>query len=170
LGISSEEELFLKSLFSYKISMNLLYKASKDGFDCKFFHQLCDNKGPTIVIVYTNFGKVIGGYTPLNWETSKNEHTYVQDDGETSFLFSYTLLRKFPLQRNGKSYAICNGTNYGPRFGGGHDLEIVSNCNVIYNCYYRFGYSYETEGITKAQFYGNEKFLVTDYLVYQVIQ
>jgi len=167
LGISFELELFLKSLFPYKISMHLLYKASNDGFDCRIFHQLCDNKGPTIVIVYTDCGKVIGGYTPLNWQTSIGEYSYVPDDTGTSFLFSFTLLKKFTLLET--STAICNSPKHGPKFGGGHDLEIVSNCNFNYNYYDGFGYSYNPEGITKTQFYGNEKFfLVKDYLVYQL--
>ena len=31
-------------------SVNLLYRASRDGFEATKFHELCDNKGPTIMI------------------------------------------------------------------------------------------------------------------------
>jgi len=168
LRISVEEELFLKSLFSCKL--NLIFKASRDGFHCNRFHELCDHKGPTIVIVYTEFGYVIGGYTPLNWESTQSDYSYVQDVGGTSFLFSITLKRKFPLKLTNKLHAICNSSNHGPKFGGGHDLEIVSDCNIIFNYYYNFGDTYDTGGVTSIQFFGANYFKVTDYLVYQAIQ
>jgi len=172
LRLSVEEELFLNSLFSnYKL--NLLYKASKDGFHCNKFHELCDRKGPTVVIAYTSsigIGKIIGGYTPLNWEKSDHDFNYVNDDRATSFLFSITLQRKFPLKDTCLSLAICNSSNHGPKFGGGHDLEIVSDCNINYNNYYNFGHTYDAGGVSSVQFFGANSYQVTDYLVYQAIQ
>lgn len=35
------------------------YKASRDGFDCKKFHELCDGKGPTITVCHTTEGNFI---------------------------------------------------------------------------------------------------------------
>jgi hypothetical protein len=41
---------------------NLLYKGSRDGFNAKDFHRLCDNKGPTITVIRTAQGKLFGFY------------------------------------------------------------------------------------------------------------
>ena len=46
----------------------LLYRKSKDGDNYETFHRLCDNKGPTLVLIQSNEGFIIGGYTPLNWD------------------------------------------------------------------------------------------------------
>ncbi|ETO03688.1 hypothetical protein RFI_33714, partial [Reticulomyxa filosa] len=43
------------------IRINLLYRASRDGFDCKMFHLLCDNKGPTLCIIRSEENHVFGG-------------------------------------------------------------------------------------------------------------
>src|SRR4051794_11662173 len=51
-------------------SINLLYRASIDGFEAAKFHELCDNKGPTIMISkLKGNGRLIGGYNPLSWKS-----------------------------------------------------------------------------------------------------
>jgi hypothetical protein len=55
-------------------SFKLLYRASKDGFEAAKFHELCDNKGSTIIISkLEENGRLIGGYKPLSWQTY-NDH------------------------------------------------------------------------------------------------
>ena len=34
-----------------KIKSELLYRMSRDGIETKTFHNLCDNKGPTIILI-----------------------------------------------------------------------------------------------------------------------
>ncbi len=47
--------------------MNLIYRASRDGFKGNDFHDRCDNKGPTLCLIKSEFNKTFGGYTNLNW-------------------------------------------------------------------------------------------------------
>lgn len=50
-----------------KKKSKLLYRKSKDGaYDT--FHKLCDNQGPTITLIKSTEGFIIGGYTPLDWD------------------------------------------------------------------------------------------------------
>lgn len=44
----------------------LLYRASRDGQQATNFHQTCDNKSSTIVIIKSNNGSVLGGYNAIN--------------------------------------------------------------------------------------------------------
>lgn len=60
----------------------LLYKISRDGETPQTFHNLCDNKGPTVTIFYNTDNNVYGGYTSLCWDSS---NTWYKD--ESSFLF-----------------------------------------------------------------------------------
>src|ERR1700751_4923294 len=65
---------------------NLLYRASRDGNTTKAFHEKCDNKGSTIVVVkIPNSEQIVGGYNPLFWDTSNNRNSTNE-----SFLFSFT--------------------------------------------------------------------------------
>ncbi|GBC43116.2 BTB/POZ protein [Rhizophagus irregularis DAOM 181602=DAOM 197198] len=70
----------------------LLYRASRDGFEAAKFHELCDNKGSTIMISkLKENGRLIGGYNPLSWQRYS---TIVQNNGTwqstlDSFLFSF---------------------------------------------------------------------------------
>jgi BTB/POZ domain-containing protein KCTD9 len=50
-----------------ELKLNLLYKATKDGFRAINFHSRCDNKGPTISVIKSEQGKTFGGFTNLNW-------------------------------------------------------------------------------------------------------
>nr|XP_034306894.1 interferon-induced protein 44-like isoform X4 [Crassostrea gigas] len=45
----------------------LLYKISRDGGSTEMFHELCDNKGPTVTIFYNTDKNVYGGYVSDSW-------------------------------------------------------------------------------------------------------
>ena len=80
-------------------------------------------------------------------------------------------MQKFKLKTT--AYSICSSKGSGPKFGGGHDLDIVGNCNTTENYYHNINHSYDftTETCTKEDFLGSTtgKFLVTDYEVYRVV-
>ena len=130
--IKNEEDK--KLIFSWinpnteKIKTNLIYSARLDGDDAQTFHKLCDNMGPTLVIIKSNNGKIFGGFTRENW--AGNGYKYDKD----AFLFSLEKRLKANSSNNNNSI-YCNIT-YGPTFGGGHDLYICSGClkkNASYN-------------------------------------
>lgn len=54
----------------------LLYRASENNFSASKFHQICDGKGDTMIVAKTEFGKIIGAFSPLRWNSTSN---YVQD-------------------------------------------------------------------------------------------
>ena len=118
------------------------------------------------MIAVTNYDMVIGGYTPLAWEHT-DEHMYVRDESEKSFLFNIN--RKEKLKIINIDHAICLSPDSGPIFGGGSDLEIVDNCNVEYNKFFRIGHSYDYED-TPENFFGSKKYLIKDYEVYELIE
>ncbi|PKY22541.1 hypothetical protein RhiirB3_436540 [Rhizophagus irregularis] len=95
----------------------LLYRASRDGNTNTAFHEKCDNKGATIVIVkIKNSEQIVGGYNPLNWDSS-GEYKLTYD----SFLFSFTDRNNFHSAKVGYSYGDvrpigCHGS-HGPIFG-----------------------------------------------------
>jgi hypothetical protein len=146
-------------------TLKLLFSAKMHGYTAKEFHKRCDGIAPNLVIARNSFGKIVGAYSILPWQSSPNEYQYTADPSKKCFLFSITLDKKYNLVSS--EYAICNSMNHGPKYGGGHDFEIVNNCNTTQNQYYNVGYSYEKE--TYERFYGGMKFFIEDYEVYHVL-
>ena len=54
-------ELMLLCEFSIYPRLNLIYRASRDGFEGSQFHAKCDNKQNTLVIIKSENGNVFGG-------------------------------------------------------------------------------------------------------------
>jgi hypothetical protein len=50
-------------------TVQILYRASDNLFDIERFHNICDNIPHTLTICETEFGKIVGGYTPIPWQT-----------------------------------------------------------------------------------------------------
>ena len=53
-----------------RIEWSLLFRATRDGFNRSIFHQLCNNKGPTITVARVKNGPLVGGYTKVSWSSS----------------------------------------------------------------------------------------------------
>ena len=45
----------------------LLYRASEHEYRAKSFHEYCDDKGPSLVIIKSSGGWIFGGYTTESW-------------------------------------------------------------------------------------------------------
>jgi hypothetical protein len=104
----------INSFFSDKfLSSELLYRASENGFSVSKFHEKCNGHKNTLTLVYTEFDKIIGGYTPLPWITGTGE--WYEDEEGKSFLFNLTSGEKYPLINKDK--AIWCSRTYGPSFG-----------------------------------------------------
>ena len=46
----------------------LLYRASEHGYSAKSFHEYCDEKGPTLIVIKSTGGWIFGGYTTQSWK------------------------------------------------------------------------------------------------------
>jgi len=139
------------------MSSNFLFLLKFDGFLAKTFHQLCDQKGETLVVIKSDAGWLFGGYTPLSWDSFAN---YVEDKSRLTFLFTLTnphgiVPTKYILKDDRIKYAIYCQTNYGPTFGGGHDLYISDNANISVNNYTKLNHTFkDTTGKGNTTFTG----------------
>ena len=91
-----------------KIKAELLYRYSRDGDQISKFHQLCDNKGPTLTLFYTNDENKGGIYTPLSWDTNTSGF---KNDIE-SFMFNLNKNQKYKKLK--KENSIWCGNDFGP--------------------------------------------------------
>jgi len=147
-----------------KFYFKRIFKAKEMGFDCESFHFRCQGKSPTIVILKNNHGKIIGGFTQIPWKIPQNLD-FLDDPTKSSFLFSINLNKRYNLKDN--MIAVCHSANSGPMFGL-NDLEIVENANKKFNNFSNIGTSYQFDDKLE-DFYGDVKYLVEDYEVYELI-
>ena len=143
-----------------------LFIASKDGDTAAKFHSACDGKGPTIVIVETTTGNVFGGYTDLSWSSA---NAYAKST--KTFLFRLRpTTKRYDYKSGREGYAIYRGKNYGPTFGGGHDIYIVSSALSSTSSYTNGGHSYTFPSYPNYQLNdGVKNFKVKDYVVVKAI-
>ena len=50
--------------------VQLLYRASRDGFTGTAFHEKCDNRANTITNIKNNLNYVFGGFASSAWNSS----------------------------------------------------------------------------------------------------
>jgi len=137
----------------HKKGWKMIFRATKDGFSASSFRSKCSQKGPTIVVIKSSNGNIFGGYNANPWNTS-GSYTISMEN----FLFSFKRAgdkKKKPVQcksnSSNNSYSAYDGSNYGPTFGGGHDLYLCDNCNSTASSYSNLGYTYLCDGVTYGQ-------------------
>jgi len=121
-----ENELIEKINEWIKIKkMELIYRGTRDGTSNNDFHNKCDNKGESIILIKNDKDNIFGGYTSYPWGKDNNFHS-----APDSFLFTLTNIyninpTKFPSKNDQKE--VYHYSNHGPAFGGGMDLGIYND-------------------------------------------
>ena len=166
--LSFKQDLDLFTLLTEELNdrisskhLNLLYRASEHNFTSKSFHDKCDNHGPTITIIESNYGNIFGAYVKLKWPSedepchwSGNNHHYSND------MFIFLVKSNKPLQKcpiifkkthyHSQAPFINHEANRGFVIGacGIHNISIGNKCNEevterYRKCYtYKVGYDY----------------------------
>ena len=98
------------------IKYELLYRLSENGESFSKFHELCDNKGPLLVLFHVQDGNKIGLYTPLILDQNKKGW---QNDMET-FLFNLNQNKKYKKIENSCSLYYDNNFGVFTAYFGNH--------------------------------------------------
>ncbi|XP_045177309.2 interferon-induced protein 44-like [Mercenaria mercenaria] len=140
---------------------SLLYSFTRDGANATVFHQKCNNRGPTVTVIYNTKGSVYGGYIEKSW-VADTSGSYNRDDKAFLFRLMYdgnVSLNKFPVKNPDKAF-YCYDT-YGPIFGSGHDLYIFNGSINAEGTQYTlngstsFGSDFDMSGVSTDQITGN---------------
>ncbi|KAJ6252098.1 hypothetical protein M0813_14540 [Anaeramoeba flamelloides] len=126
------------------------FNSRTDGWDHQTFHEKCDNKGKSIVLIKLNNKSLFGGFAAIDWDSYGGVK---QSEGNKSFLFSLISLdpnlkepKKMPVYKNKFNEIYCSSNN-GPIFGwGGPDLRLGdynNNQNMKQYTYSNLGYTYK---------------------------
>ena len=160
---------FIKKIYEWSgcNNMKLLYRGTRDGMEGKYFHNKCNNQGPTISLFKNEKGYIFGGYASTDWTSYGNYKSALE-----SFIFTLTNIHgteptKFP--NSNTSYSIDDCSNYGPTFGDGHDIHTNKE-----GSYSNFPHSYQDIlGKGKSIFTGdlnnsNTKFNLKEIEVFKI--
>ena len=109
------------------IKANLLYRLSRDGESFKTFHEKCNNKSPTLIIIESINGQKFGGYTTCTWDGKWTN----KFDGQT-FLFGLNKNIKFKKKYLNDNKDIYVYQDCGPWFGR-NDLYFEKNMKICYS-------------------------------------
>lgn len=146
---------------------DLIYRYSRDGSSNSAFHANCVNKGPTILLIETIEGGVLGGYTNSSWM----QPDYYATNAKADKAFIFTLKGfdlDFPLKMKLKDpddeNAIRSRYNFGPIFGRVHgrgtDLYVDGT-----QVFVQTGCSYEQ---SPAQVEGRMQYTIKEMEVFSI--
>ena len=112
--IINKNNEYIKSLQNWinpenkHIKTVLLYRLSDHGEEISKFHELCDNKGPTLTLFHTNDDNKVGIFTTLSWDSI----TDGWKEDNNVFIFNLNQDKKYKNIRT--QYSIYCKKNYGP--------------------------------------------------------
>ena len=159
---------FILSRFKYfnqKISLDLLFKATRDGQKSSDFHKKCDGKTHQLIFIQTQNGVIFGGYTK---EGFNSRNISIIDNA--AFVFSFSKKKIYNVMYN--TSAIYDANGYGQCFSGSNWFTIYifneilkdkSNTCLIFDSHFiGFTSDYELNN-------GEKDFLIKEIEVYQIL-
>ncbi len=133
---------------------NVFSHTAGDGLTSEDFHNAVQLDGPTITVISVVAAsglsaQLVGGYNPYAWNTSQTYNVTNDDSMRTAYLFNLTqsFVQQQALSSVANNYGrlqTYNNVNYGPTFGGGHDLMVDGSLNSGY----AVPFSYISTGLT----------------------
>lgn len=131
----SEQEIMNNWIGNKFQTWHLAYRRTTNGPSSATFHNLTDNRGPSLVLIQLDNGKRLGGFTDRSWGSPGSYLPTIH-----AFIFSLTAQEKYP-QGFTNTWSTYGHSSYGPTFGGGHDIFIDGNMALGY-CSFPHSYSY----------------------------
>ncbi len=65
--VSQQYDDILREWVGNDYKWRLLYRASENDYIGESFHEYCDDKGPTLIVIKSSGGWIFGGYTTQSW-------------------------------------------------------------------------------------------------------
>ena len=104
----------------------LIFKGTRDGFGAPKFHQLCDNKGPTLTVVKSDQNEIFGGFTKASWGSKPDGYT----EDASAFIYSVTMKQKCKVTKSAD--AIYCSPDRLVSFGL-YDIDMLTDSNLNMN-------------------------------------
>ena len=144
-----------------------LFRASVNGYTASAFHNTCNGQAPLFFVFKANTGYIATAYTTVAYNSISNYGSSTTNYLNNLWNGSSISTTKY-FSTIYPQYAIYDNPNYGPTFGGGHDMYIPNNCDVNTGYTYAFAYASPGAPTSSSVFFGNySSWTITDYEVYK---
>jgi hypothetical protein len=157
----SESSATLSTVDSvYNIKWNRLFRGSEHEFSVAAFHRLCDNKGPTVVLIRAKNGRIASGYSCASWKCGNTAEA--NPSGFLCAIDSNDLsLQMFKGVRDCMIWQSASGPDFYDGF------YIHDKCDKNLSSHSTLGKRFESNGDQFALF-GTEYFTVVEYEVFGI--
>ena len=165
--LNENDITLLKSWLPNKPSnINLLFDTQRDGDSSSTFHDKCDGKSPTLVVIKSKNDYVFGGYATSPWIANNDGNI----SAPNSFIFSLNQKQKY--YASSQQNSIINGGNRSNQRDsmmfriGCCDINIKHNCtNNGQNQTNCDKFSVPSQNVLNG---GNRYFTVSNLEVYEI--
>ena len=65
--VNQQYDAILREWIGSDNKWKLIYRSSEHEYRAKSFHEYCDDKGPTLIVIKSSGGWIFGGYTTRSW-------------------------------------------------------------------------------------------------------
>ncbi|MCQ2815789.1 MAG: TLD domain-containing protein [archaeon] len=150
-----------------------IFSSKDNGCYASKFHEACDDKGPTLIIVFNSKNITFAAYTEESWKCTSEEESFKADPN--AFVMNINN-KEIAMAQNGAG--IFRSPNNGPCFGKylesqrcrnyDYAIKITDDCE---NYPLSFTTRHEDFNKIRLQYYNTiaeEKFSVKNYEVFQV--
>ena len=163
-----KESLSLKNWINpnSNIKVNLLYRLSRDGPEVSTFHNLCDNKGPTLTLFHLENDKKIGFYINESFDP-----TYSWKYDTNCFIFNLNQNRKFKKIKRMYLFdypSFCCLSNCGPSVNG-LGCNENNSLNYIFHSYENISKCFENGSEFLPNKSGETKYEVKEAEIFQIL-
>jgi hypothetical protein len=125
--------------------LELIYRASRDGWADTDFHRMCAGKPSTVSVIRSVGGYIFGGYLQPAWKPRAQGGLATETEGiapASAFVFAlhtHSGLGPTKIPYTGQRYAAANRDGCCMIFGSGCHILVSSNANANESSYTDFG-------------------------------
>jgi hypothetical protein len=155
-------------------TFTLLYRASRDGYTASAFHSRCDGIANIWIVIRVATNYIVTAFSSVAFNSTNN---YVSAPSGTCWLNNLDNTSSVSSSQwyntLNPQWSIYGGIDYGPTFGGGHDLYIPNNFNTNSSSTYTpFSYNVGGGGVANASqtsfLFGASSSTVLELEVYRI--
>ncbi|KAL4513070.1 hypothetical protein ABPG72_017755 [Tetrahymena utriculariae] len=121
-----ELQMIKKWISDQQINLELIYRATADGFEVQKIYEKCQDKSKVIMLKETNQNRRFGFYTDL-FIKSYNA-IFISQNPNSIFLFSLDLQQKYTSNESNFQYAFYSNYSF-LAVGGGSNIRLYDNSN-----------------------------------------
>ena len=161
----NDSKLIISWLPNKPSKYNLLFDTKRDGDYSSTFHDKCDGKSPTLIVIKSNNGYLFGGYVTSPWNCNNSNI-----NAPNSFIFSLNQKQKYIASSESNSI-IYGGKKDNQKDSimfkiGCCDIQIKHNCTSNNQNYTNCDkFSVPSQNILNG---GNSYFSVSNLEVYEM--